>query len=39
MVNERLITGLTGPLGCAVSTAAAKIFPEGTIFCPIESKN
>jgi len=32
MVNEKLITGLTGPVGMAVSTAATRTFPKGTIF-------
>ena len=32
MVNEKLITGLTGPLGMAVSPVATKKFPRGTIF-------
>jgi hypothetical protein len=32
MVKEKLITGLTGPLGMAVSTVATKKFPKGTIF-------
>jgi len=32
MVNEKLITGLTGPLGMAVSQVATKKFPKGTIF-------
>jgi hypothetical protein len=32
MVNEKLIDGLTGPLGMAVSTVATKRFPKGTIF-------
>ena len=32
MVNEKLITGLTGPLGMAVSPVATKKFPKGTIF-------
>lgn len=32
MVNEKLISGLTGPLGMAVSTVATKKFPKGTIF-------
>ena len=32
MVNEKLITGLTGPLGMAVLPVATKKFPKGTIF-------
>jgi hypothetical protein len=32
MVNEKLVTGLTGPLGMAVSTVATAKFPRGTIF-------
>jgi hypothetical protein len=32
MVNEKLITGLTGPLGMAVSTVGTRKFPRGTIF-------
>lgn len=32
MVKEKLITGLTGPLGMAVSPVATKKFPKGTIF-------
>jgi hypothetical protein len=32
MVNEKLITGLTGPLGMAVIPVATKKFPKGTIF-------
>lgn len=32
MVKEKLITGLTGPLGMAVSTVATTKFPKGTIF-------
>ncbi len=32
MVNEKLITGLTGPLGMAVNPVATKKFPAGTIF-------
>jgi len=32
MVNQKLISGLTGPLGMAVSTVATKKFPKGTIF-------
>src|SRR5262245_15210742 len=32
MVNEKLITGLTGPVGMAVSRVATKKFPKGTIF-------
>jgi hypothetical protein len=32
MVNQKLITGLTGPLGMAVSTVATQKFPKGTIF-------
>jgi len=32
MVNEKLIIGLTGPLGMAVSNTATKRFPKGTIF-------
>jgi len=32
MVNEKLITGLTGPLGMAVSNHATHKFPKGTIF-------
>jgi len=31
-VKERFITGLTGPLGMAVSTVATARFPRGTIF-------
>jgi hypothetical protein len=31
-VNEKLITGLTGPLGMGVSTQATRKFPKGTIF-------
>jgi len=34
MVNERLIGGLTAPLGMAVSTVATSRFPKGTIFVP-----
>lgn len=32
MVNEKLITGLTGPVGMAVSPVATRKFPKGTIF-------
>jgi hypothetical protein len=32
MVNEKLITGLTGPLGMAVSPVATRMFPKGTVF-------
>lgn len=32
MVKQRFITGLTGPLGMAVSTVATPRFPRGTIF-------
>jgi hypothetical protein len=32
MLNERLITGLTAPLGMVVNTVATKKFPKGTIF-------
>jgi hypothetical protein len=32
MVNQKLISGLTGPLGMAVSTVATEKFPQGTIF-------
>lgn len=32
MVNEKLISGLTGPLGMAVSPVATKKFPKGTVF-------
>jgi hypothetical protein len=32
MINEKLITGLTGPLGMAVIPVATKTFPAGTIF-------
>src|SRR5215831_8766143 len=32
MVNEKLIDGLTGPLGMAVSTVGTRKFPRGTIF-------
>jgi hypothetical protein len=32
MVNEKLVTGLTGPLGMAVIPVATKKFPAGTIF-------
>ena len=32
MVKEKLITGLTGPLGMAVSTVTTRKFPKGTIF-------
>ena len=32
MVNQKLISGLTGPLGMAVSTVATQKFPQGTIF-------
>src|SRR5262245_47493494 len=32
MVNQRLITGLTAPLGMAVNTVATKKFPKGSIF-------
>lgn len=31
-VNEKLITGLTAPVGMAVSTQATRKFPKGTIF-------
>lgn len=32
MLNEKLITGLTGPTGMAVSPVSTKKFPGGTIF-------
>jgi len=32
MVNDKLVTGLTGPVGMAVSTVATNKFPAGTIF-------
>ena len=32
LVNDKLVQGLTGPLGMAVSTVATKKFPKGTIF-------
>jgi len=32
MVNQKLISSLTGPLGMAVSTVATQKFPAGTIF-------
>ena len=32
MLSEKLITGLTGPTGMAVSTVSTKKFPKGTIF-------
>jgi hypothetical protein len=32
MENPKLLTGLTGPLGMAVSTVATSKFPKGTIF-------
>ena len=32
MVDQKFITGLTGPLGMAVSTVATQKFPKGTIF-------
>jgi hypothetical protein len=32
MVNEKLIAGLTGPLGMAVSSVATSKFPKGTVF-------
>jgi sugar lactone lactonase YvrE len=32
MVEEKLIAGLTGPLGMAVLPVATETFPEGTIF-------
>jgi hypothetical protein len=32
MVNAKLITGLTGPVGMAVSTVGTRKFPRGTIF-------
>jgi hypothetical protein len=32
MVNEKLVIGLTGPLGMAVSHTATRRFPKGTIF-------
>ena len=32
MLNEKLITGLTGPTGMAVSTMSTKKFPKGTLF-------
>jgi hypothetical protein len=32
MVNEKLITGLTGPLGMAVLPVGTEKFPAGTIF-------
>lgn len=32
MVNAKLISGLTGPLGMAVSSVGTRKFPRGTIF-------
>jgi len=32
MVDEKLLSGLTGPLGMAVSTVATDKFPAGTVF-------
>jgi hypothetical protein len=32
IVEEKLISGLTGPLGFAVNTVGTKKFPKGTIF-------
>jgi hypothetical protein len=32
LVNEKLVTGLTAPLGMAISTVATRKFPRGTIF-------
>jgi len=32
MVDEKLLSGLTAPLGMAVSTVATQKFPKGTIF-------
>ena len=32
MVSEKLVDGLTAPLGMAISTAATRRFPKGTIF-------
>jgi hypothetical protein len=32
MENPKLVTGLTGPVGMAVSPAGTQRFPEGTIF-------
>lgn len=32
VINDKLITGLTGPLGFAVSPVSTKKFPKGTIF-------
>jgi hypothetical protein len=32
MVNQRLITGITAPLGMAVNPVATKRFPRGSIF-------
>jgi hypothetical protein len=32
MVNEKLITGLTGAVGMAVSPVATRKFPKGTVF-------
>ena len=32
VVDEKLLTGLTAPLGFAVNTKATKKFPKGTIF-------
>lgn len=32
MVNEQLVSGLTGPVGMTVSTVATSKFPKGTIF-------
>jgi hypothetical protein len=32
MVEPRLLTGLTAPLGMAVNTVATRTFPKGTIF-------
>jgi hypothetical protein len=32
MVNEKLVSGLTGAVGMAVSTVGTRKFPRGTIF-------
>jgi hypothetical protein len=32
MVNEKLVTGLTGPLGMTVSAVGTRRFPPGSIF-------
>lgn len=32
MVNEKLLSGLTGPLGMVVSTVGTQRFPRGTVF-------